>query len=70
MTPEIDREVLCEVESICASTLGDANYSVDGVTVNSESHLFVTRSIGSLTNFIKWFNWEIKYGGSFYLLHN
>ena len=52
MTPEIDREVACEVERICASTLGDANYSVEGVTVNSRSNLLVTRSVGSLTNFV------------------
>ena len=52
ITPEIDRSVLDEINQICASTIGDANYSVDGVTVNARSHLLVTRSISCLTQFV------------------
>jgi len=52
IVPLVDRELLEEINAICASTLGDANYSVDGVTALGRSYLMVTRSIGSLTNFV------------------
>ena len=52
IAPAIDRELIDEINTIVASSLGDANYSVDGVTVNSRSNLLITRSVASLTNFV------------------
>jgi hypothetical protein len=52
MAPEIDKDVLKEIERLTASCLGEVNYSVAGVTGLDSSHILITKKIGTVHQFV------------------